>query len=196
MVNPRDGVPESCGEAGCVKRSREVQAMAFKYLRRMQPRWGNTMLLSVKPIVLTRHSWKIDRQILGCCKRIDNMQKCDWMELTCQLLNFYRTDSNAIFNIVIASLFYIIISKPMPYLCDDARANKCFITFKAECWPSLFKSLVPSAWKQKWATNSPIALPEKKALLKLYKNSDPNPSGIRDLTNCSYFEVQKGSEIA
>ncbi len=38
-----------------------------------------------------------------------------------KLLNFYRTDSNAIFDIVLASLFYTIILKPISCLSDKTR---------------------------------------------------------------------------
>ncbi len=37
------------------------------------------------------------------------------MAFNSQLLNFYQTDSNANFNIAYASLFYIIIAKPISY---------------------------------------------------------------------------------
>ncbi len=42
------------------------------------------------------------------------MQKCDWTAFNSQLINFYQTDSNATFNIMFASLFDDIISKPIP----------------------------------------------------------------------------------
>ncbi len=44
--------------------------------------------------------------ISGCCKSIKKCKKCDWMALNSKLLNFYRTDSNAIFDIAFASLFF------------------------------------------------------------------------------------------
>ncbi len=37
------------------------------------------------------------------------------------LVNYYRPESNAIFNIVFASLFYIIVSKPISCLSDKTR---------------------------------------------------------------------------
>ncbi len=41
-----------------------------------------------------------------------------------KVLNFYRTDSNAIFNIVFASLYDNIISKPIPYFSVKTRWKK------------------------------------------------------------------------
>ncbi len=64
-------------------------------------------------------------RIFRCCNSMKQMQQCDWMAFNSQYLNFYRTDSNAIFNIVFACLLYIIISKSISYLSDKTRRNKC-----------------------------------------------------------------------
>ncbi len=53
--------------------------------------------------------------------------KCDWMAIDSQLLNNYPTNSKAILNIVFASLFYIIISKPIAHLSDKTRRKKFWI---------------------------------------------------------------------
>ncbi len=57
-------------------------------------------------------------------KVLNKCKKCDWMAFKSQLLNFSRTDSNAIFSIVFANLFYIKISKPFSYLSDKTKRNK------------------------------------------------------------------------
>ncbi len=46
------------------------------------------------------------------------------MAFNSQLLNFYRTDSNTVFNIVFASLFDIIISKQLAYLSNKTKRKK------------------------------------------------------------------------
>ncbi len=46
------------------------------------------------------------------------------MAFNSQLLYIYRTDYNAVFNIMFASLFYITISKPIPQLSDKTRQKK------------------------------------------------------------------------
>ncbi len=61
---------------------------------------------------------------LGCCKSIEKLKKSDWMAFNYQLLNFYRTDSHAIFDIVFASLFDIIISKQKAHLSGRTRRKK------------------------------------------------------------------------
>ncbi len=59
-------------------------------------------------------------------KVLENCKKCGWMTFKPQLLKFYQTDSNEIFNIVFACLFYIIILKPISYLSDPTRRKKCW----------------------------------------------------------------------
>ncbi len=49
---------------------------------------------------------------------------CDWMVFNSHFLNFYQTDSYAIFIIVFTSLFKIIISKPISSLSDKTRRKK------------------------------------------------------------------------
>ncbi len=51
--------------------------------------------------------------LFGCCKSITKCNKCDWIAFKSQVLDFNQTDSKAILNIVFASLFYNIISKPI-----------------------------------------------------------------------------------
>ncbi len=57
------------------------------------------------------------------------------MVFNSQLLNFYRTDSNAIFNIVFTRQFYIIISRLISYASEKTRRKKLLkkrLTFNAE----------------------------------------------------------------
>ncbi len=57
-------------------------------------------------------------------KVLKKAKKWDRMAFKSPLFNFYRTDSNKIFNIVLMSLFYIITSKPVSYLSDKTRRKK------------------------------------------------------------------------
>ncbi len=66
--------------------------------------------------------------VLPGSKTIEKCKKCDWMAFNSQVLKFYRTYSNAIFEIVFASLFYIIISKPISYLIEITRWKKRWFT--------------------------------------------------------------------
>ncbi len=62
-------------------------------------------------------------------------------------LNFYQTDSNTIFSIVFASLFYIMIAKPISYLRHKIRREK--LVKKDGLLRLSAESLIPSACKTK-----------------------------------------------
>ncbi len=63
-------------------------------------------------------NYSVLAEVLKKCKRRD------WMAFKSELLNCFRTNSYAIFSIVFASLFYIVMSKPMTYFSDKARRKK------------------------------------------------------------------------
>ncbi len=120
------------------------------------------------------------------------------MAFKSQLLNIYQTDSNAIFSIVFASLFHIIISKPISYLSNKIRWKKCWkkggilrLSADLAFWITRTKCM-QNKNGQKLCR---IAL-HRKALLKGHKNPGPNPSSIRDLRQCLNFEAQRGPKVA
>ncbi len=83
-------------------------------------RWsvGQCPLWKHRKSVMSLMLYWVVAKVLKACK------KCDWIAFKSQLLKFYQTDSNVIYSIVFAILFYIMISKPMSYLCDRTRRNK------------------------------------------------------------------------
>ncbi len=115
------------------------------------------------------------------------------MTFKSQLFKIYQTDSNAIFSIMFTGLIYIITSKPISNLRDISRRNNwqkkdgilrlsadlAFLITRTKCMQSKNELNICG-----------IAL-QRIALLKVYKNPGPNPSGIRDLRQCSDFEAQK-----
>ncbi len=121
-------------------------------------------------------SYEVVAKVLKTCK------KCDWMAFNSQLLNFDRTDSNAIFNMVFIGLFYIIISKPISYLSDKTRRKKL-----------LKKGTLLRLSAYQGLNVYRIAL-QRKPLPKVYKNPGSNLSGISDLRQCWNIEVRKGSK--
>ncbi len=73
---------------------------------------------------LTNWNWVEGKNISLLQKYWKNIKKCDWIAIKFQLLNFYRTDSNAIFRVMIGSLFSIIKSKSISYLSEKSRRKK------------------------------------------------------------------------
>ncbi len=62
--------------------------------------------------------------LFGCCKSIEKLQYVLLMVFNSQLINFYRTDSDPIFNIVLASLFYTIKFQPSSYLGENNKTKR------------------------------------------------------------------------
>ncbi len=113
-----------------------------------------------------------------------------------QLLNFDRTDSNAIYNIVFASLFYMIISVLIAYLSDKTRRIKLLkkmgvLRLSADL--SFWITRAKCRQNKNGLNICRIAL-QRIALLQVQKIHGPTPSGISDFNQCPNFEVQKSGK--
>ncbi len=126
-------------------------------------------------------------------KELKNWTRGDWLEFKSQIHNFYQADSNAIFSIVFACLFYIIISKLNFYLSDKTRRKKLFkkrLSVDLAFW-------IPRTQCMQNKTGLEIcriAL-QRIVLLKVYKKPGPNRSGISDLKFRGQKKCPKTAQI-
>ncbi len=75
--------------------------------------------------------------VLLCCSKIsDKILKARPNGFQLPNNYFYRTVPNAVFNKVFASLFYVIVSNLLSYLCDKTRRKTFFLEimgFQRDC---------------------------------------------------------------
>ncbi len=113
------GLITTCLLGKCPNLFKRGTSYHVSYTIKMNDWWRS----NVKVAVFVGSMGKV---ILGCRKLLRKCKKCDWMAFKSQLPNFYRTDPNALFSIVFASLFYNIILKLISYMNDKIRRKKCW----------------------------------------------------------------------